>query len=105
MNCENCRDECGAPNRARHEQEQEKEQEGCDRVKNDVGKMKRAGIRPEKLKLEHVRNVREWKTIRRRPMGERPRDVVPVQSTVDFWNFVDVFGIVAVPERLLDCLT
>src|SRR5438128_11979896 len=103
-------DKCASPNRGAsrtgicHEQEQEKEQEGSDRVKNNVRKMKCAGIRSEKLKLEHVRDVLERKPVRGRPMGERPFDPVQREAGIYLRNFVDVFRVIEVDEGKFDCL-
>src|SRR5438270_9872239 len=60
--------------------------------------MKCAGIESEELKLEHVRDVRERKPVCGGPVSEGPLNAVPLQTRVDFRNFVNVFRIVVINE-------
>src|SRR4029077_7578674 len=104
MNCKNRRNERAAPNRTSHLSQDEKKQNDGGGVENDIGKMKRAGIEAVELEIEHERDVLERKPVRGGPMSERPFDAVQREAGVYLRNFVDVFGIVEIDERKLDCL-
>ena len=104
MNTEQGGNKGAAPNRAGHRFEHEKQQHDGDAVQQDASEMVAAGVEPEKLAIQHVRNRRERMPVLRVNVGKRPRN--SVQRDAARYNLfsVDVGVVVvideAVPKRL-----
>jgi hypothetical protein len=62
------------PRRAGHPLEQEKEQNGRDRVQHDIREIMSACIEPKELAIKHVRNRRQRMPVPRVIMCERPNN-------------------------------
>ena len=72
MNREHGRHKSAAPNRAGHLFENEKQQHHGDAVQQNIGEMVAAGVEPEKLAIQHVRDRRERMPVLCVNVGERP---------------------------------
>ena len=67
--------------------------------------MMAAGLQPEQLAIEHVRNRRQWVPVARVCVRERPGNVPEVNSAGDDGVFIDVNVIVEINEIVSERLT
>src|SRR4029077_12209418 len=105
MNGEHGRHECAWPKRARHLLEHQKKQQHRYRMQEHISDVMAAGLQPEQLAVEHVRNRRERMSVPRMRMGKRAEYAVHRESSGDDRVLINIRMIVEIDEIVPQSLT
>ena len=105
MNGEHGRHECAWPKRTRHLFEHEEKQQHRYRVQQHISEVMAAGLEPEQLAVEHVRNRRERMPVPRMRMGKRAEYAGHRKSSVDDRVLININMIVEIDEIVPQSLT
>ena len=100
VDCKERGDNPTAPERPSSETQEDKQQDGVDRVQSGTDKQVRAGIHSEQLHVQHVRDPRQRKPVKRVHMREGPHDSRPGQTAKDLLVFRDVQRIIEVHKLM-----
>jgi len=92
--------ESGAPKRTSHPLQEQKQEHGIDNMERQVGEVRRAGIQPEQLDIEHVGHPGQGMPIAGVVGGEGPECARPGQAGLHLWVLGDVILVVEIEELM-----
>ena len=93
-----------APQKPRHPPQNQKKQDRCCRVEEDIGQMMPAGIQSIQLAVQHVGQHRQRMPVGHHDMGEGPLDSFQAQPAGDHGIFIYVPAVVVVNKLIPQCL-